>query len=828
MLTLSLLAIGLGGCASSSSGTSTPPPGQPQAALAPSQLTFPATAVGVAATSMPITLSNPGNAALGISSITVTGANVSSFSQTNGCTSSLAAGASCSISVSFNPAATSTLSATISVADNATGSPHTAAITGTGTASLAPQVTVTGAAQVRLGATTQFTAAVTNEANTTVTWQVNGVNGGGSATGTISTTGLYTPPAAIPAVNPVTITAISVAAPSVSGTASETIWNPVPVISTATATQNYGAPTGFLSVTGTSFVSGAQILVGGVATATTFVSSTLLQAANAPISSGATSIVIAVTSPNPGSVTTPPVSANIQASLSSAARLLDQATFGPTLSDIQTVQAEGLPAYLAAQFATPATIEPDIPATPPAICATTFLPCEQAEWWQTALTGPDQLRQRVAFALSEMFVVSTNSVDPRSVITYQNMLAKDAFANFLTTMNDVTLSTAMGGYLNMLHSAKPGVVNGVPQIANENFGRENMQLFTVGLDLLNPDGTLQLDPSGNPIPTYTEAQVQAFSRVYTGWTYATATGGSPTKFPNYTANYDFPMAPVETQHDMLSKTLLNGTTLPAGQTAEVDLAGALSNIFNHPNVGPFVCRQLIQHLVTSNPSPAYVGRVAAVFADDGTPAHTRGNMQAVVQAILLDAEARAGDANPSYDGGHLREPMLYLTDVLRGLGFTFVGGGVGTGPEYYSVLSNYTNPFGQMPYTSPAVFNFFPPNYVIPGTTANAPEFDIENTASTVLRLSLANILVYSQVSDFSVDLSATGPLGIMASATGSATTDSTNLVNALSNIFMHGQMPAQMQTDIVAHVATLTNIPQRVRVATYLVLTSSFYKVEH
>jgi hypothetical protein len=332
--------------------------------------------------------------------------------------------------------------------------------------------------------------------------------------------------------------------------------------------------------------------------------------------------------------------------------------------------------------------------------------------------------------------------------------------------------------------------------------------------------------NGNPIPAYTEAQVQAFSRAYTGWTYATATGGSPASFPNNTANYDSPMAPVETQHDMTAKILLNGTTLAAGQSAEQDLTGALTNIFNHPNVGPFVCRQLIQHLVASNPSPAYVSRVAAVFANDGTG--VRGNMQAVIQAILMDQDARAGDTSPNFDGGHLREPMLYLANIVRGLGFTFVGAGTGTGAEYYSTLSNYTSPLSEKPYTSGAVFNFFPPNYVIPGTTANAPEFGIENTASAILRLTLANTIVFNRISDFNVDLSATSALGIAASKTGNAATDSTNLVTALGTIFMHGQMPAQMQTDIVNHVQTLTSIPQRVDVATYLVITSSFYKVEH
>ncbi len=420
-----------------------------------------------------------------------------------------------------------------------------------------------------------------------------------------------------------------------------------------------------------------------------------------------------------------------------------------------------------------------------------------------------------------MFVVSTNTINPRAVTPYQNILAKDAFANFATIMKDVTLSPAMGGYLDMLNSNKPGTVNGVVQIANENYAREFMQLFTTGIDLLNPDGSLQLDSSGNPIPVYTEAQVQAFARAYTGWTNATSTGGSPSKFPNNTASYDFPMAAVESAHDMSSKTLLNGTVLPAGQSAEQDLAGAIANIFAHPNVGPFVCRQLIQHLVASNPSPAYVARVAAVFANNGNG--VRGDMQAVVARHPRRRRCPRRRHQPNFDGGHLREAMLYMTNVLRGLSFTN-NSTVGD----YSTLGNYTTALGEKPYTSGSVFNFFPPNYIIPGTTFNAPEFGQENTASTILRLTLADNIVYNRITGFTGDLSATSALGIMASKTGNAATDSGNLVDALGTIFMHGQMPTQMRTAIVNHVQTLTNISQRVRVATYLVITASQYKIEH
>jgi uncharacterized protein (DUF1800 family) len=704
--------------------------------------------------------------------------------------------------------------------------------TGGAVAATTPSVTVNGAGQVRLGSTAQLTATVTNETNTAVTWKVNGTTGGSSTVGTISTTGLYTPPAVIPATNTVTISATSVAATTVSGSATETILNPLPVITSATVTVSPGATSGLLDVKGTGFVVGSALQPMFPGIATVFVSATELQT-TIPVATGDTTEAVSVVNPTPGGTTSANAAAQVillKASLQAAARLLDQATFGPTLTDIQYVESVGLDAYLNGQFNAGTTLEPDIANPAPLICVNSTIPCQQSEWWQVALTGPDQLRQRVAFALSEMFVISTNSVNPRAVTTFQNVLAKDAFVNFYTLLKDVTLTPGMGLYLNMLNSAKPGVVNGVAQIANENYGRENMQLFTLGIDLLNQDGSVQVDGSGNPIPAYTEDQVQAFARAYTGWTYGQPGGVALTKYPNPTADYDDPMQAYEAQHDTLPKILLNGTTLPAGQTAESDLTGALTNLFNHPNVGPFVCRQLIQHLVASNPSPDYVSRISAVFANDGT--NTRGNMKAVILAILEDPDARAGDTSPSFDGGHLREPMLYMTNLIRGLGFVNKDAAAGNDTialASYNSLSNYTSALGQKPYTSGSVFNFFPPDYVIPGTTANAPEFGIENTASAILRLSLANTLVFNGISNFTVDLSNTSALGLMASATGNARTDSTNLVNALSTMFLHGQMPTEMSRPIIQQVASIVGNPaERVRVATYLVITSSEYKIEH
>jgi uncharacterized protein (DUF1800 family) len=672
-------------------------------------------------------------------------------------------------------------------------------------------VTVSGSSQVRLGGTASFTATVANLSNTAVTWQVGGINGGTSSIGTIKGAGVYTPPANIPGTNPVTVTAVSVASPSTSGSAQLNVFNPVPTITSASAILVSGTSY-TLDVFGTNFVSGSQIQVGGSSVTTTIVSSTELQA-TVSVPSGTTSLAVSVVNPNPGSASSNSASATVAlASVAEAARLLDQATFGPTLAQIQNVQAVGIDAYITSQFNTPYTPLPNIPSPLPAVCLSANTPtvCEESEWWQVALTGNDQLRQRVAFALSEMFVISSDSVNATTVTYYHNMLAQDAFTNFSTILNDVSLSPGMGGYLNMLNSAKAPA----GQIANENYARELMQLFTIGINQLNQDGSLQLDGSGNPIPNYTEAQVQAFARGYTGWTYATSTGGTPTKFPNGTPNFFAPMAAVESAHDMTSKTLLNGAVLPANQTAEEDLAGALANLFAHQNVGPFVCRQLIQHLATSNPSPAYVARIAAVFANNGSG--VRGDMQAVIRDILEDSEARAGDTNPLDDGGHLREPILWITNFLRAVGFT----NTDVNGSYYN-LSNQANNLGERPYRSPAVFNFFPPGYVVPQTTLNAPEFGLENTATAILRLSLANTLVFNKVSGFSVDLSATGTLGQIAAASPA------NLVDTLGTMFMHGQMPSDMRTEILNTIGGLSTA-QQVRVATYLVITSSQYKVMH
>ena len=405
--------------------------------------------------------------------------------------------------------------------------------TGSSATSAAQQlsISVTGNTTVRLGTTSQFTATVTGVTGAVVSWMVDGTVGGGSVYGTISTTGLYTPPATIPS-GAVTVSGSVTSAGTTSGsTLRMVLQNPIPVVSSATATQVGTSQNFLIDVKGTGFLATSVLTVNTTSQTTTFVSATELQATFA-VPTGTTTLAVTVSNPDPGAIvssaTNVAVTPASAATLAAAARLLDQSSFGPTATTINHVQQIGLGPYITEQFAQPTTTLAQIPVNPlPALCLTsnTAYPCAESEWWTAAITGPDQLRQRVAFALSEMFVVSTQSVPGQSIPSFHNILANDAFGNFLTMMKDVSLSPAMGAYLNMLNSAKPAT----GQIANENYSRELMQLFTLGLYQLNQDGTPQLDASGNMIPAYTQAQVQAFARAYTGWTLANTAGGAVTK-----------------------------------------------------------------------------------------------------------------------------------------------------------------------------------------------------------------------------------------------------------------------------------------------------------
>src|SRR5581483_6023648 len=307
-----------------------------------------------------------------------------------------------------------------------------------------------------------------------------------------------------------------------------------------------------------------------------------------------------------------------------AARFLAQATFGPKMSEITALQSKGFDAWMNEQFALPVTAHVPYLEAVEAAAGDNFYQTQMMEsFWKQSVTGQDQLRQRVSFALIEILVVSFNSnldSDQYAIASYVDTLNKDAFGNFRQLLEDVTLHPAMGRYLDHLQNDKEDPATG--RNPNENYAREILQLFTIGLYKLHPDGSLMLDANGLPIPTYDQTVVEGFAHVFTGWSYGwfPVTENNwkwPSVWKNGHAFWVVPMQLWPDHHSTSTKKLLNGVTLPAGQTAQKDLKDALDNIFNHPNVGPFIARQLIQRLVTSNPSPGYVYRVAQKFNNNG-------------------------------------------------------------------------------------------------------------------------------------------------------------------------------------------------------------------
>jgi uncharacterized protein (DUF1800 family) len=522
----------------------------------------------------------------------------------------------------------------------------------------------------------------------------------------------------------------------------------------------------------------------------------------APSASGVFSITISATNGVPPDASQSFVLTVNQASSASAARFLEQSTWGPTAASIAQVQASGLQGYLQQQFSAPISTYPALGPTDP-------LGVVQNQFFANALQGQDQLRQRVSFALSEIIVISgvgTNIKSPTAFPLWMNMLQNDAFGNFFNLLNDATLSPSMGSYLNMAEN------NGCAKNCrpNENYAREVLQLFSIGLYQLNIDGTPMLDQNNNLIPTYSQDTIDGFGQVFTGWAYPTPPGGTP-HFFTPKPYYGGPMIAFPVHYSKNSKTLLNGTTLAAKGNIQTDLTSALQNIFVHPNLGPFISQQLIQKLVTSNPSPAYVSRVAQAFNNDGTG--VTGNMQAVVSAILLDPEARRGD-DPTQvlpSDGHLREPLLHMMTALRVVNATTGG----------TNLSNYANSMAQPPFLSPSVFNFYPPNYQVQGTPLLGPEFKILNANTTVARVNFINDLIYGSVgSDTTTDISAyvavAGDVGALL-----------NLVN--TNV-MHGQMPSDMYSTLFSTLSSgaFTTPTATAQAALYLTLSSSQFQMEH
>jgi uncharacterized protein (DUF1800 family) len=497
-------------------------------------------------------------------------------------------------------------------------------------------------------------------------------------------------------------------------------------------------------------------------------------------------------------------------------RLLEQATWGPTDAAINHVRKAGMNGWLADQLVEPASSYPSLPLQPTQIPISCDSTCQrdnysaypiQRTFFTNALYAPDQLRQRVAWALHSMIVISQLDVTQPSWMTpYLQILARDAFGNFRQILYDVTLNPGMGRYLDMITSTKNN--------PNENYGREILQLFSVGVDLLNPDGTVPVDGSGDALPTYDQSVVTGFAHVFTGWKIA------PPPSPGV-PNYIDPMVFVSTKHDSGSKQLLNGAVLPAGQTGAQDLNDGLDNIFNHPNVGPFVSMRLIRALVTSNPTPGYVQRVAAVFADDGSG--VRGNLKAVVQSILTDPEAR-GESKPDPNYGRLKEPVLFVTNLLRA--FNALSHDGASNSDGY--LSPQTANMGQDVFRPATVFSYFPADFVVPGSTdVLGPEFGILSATTALKRANFVNTMVFNG----GINVSANAPSGtsIDLSRLQQLAANPSSLVTELNRILMHGAMSPEMQASVVNAVNAVSSTKPLLRAqqALYLVATSSQYQVE-
>lgn len=416
-----------------------------------------------------------------------------------------------------------------------------------------------------------------------------------------------------------------------------------------------------------------------------------------------------------------------------AARLLTQATFGGEHAEQRALLEADPAVWLDAQLAQPLGETHWDYVTrrgPPgcSVCESTGRNAFMESFWRQADLAPDQLRRRFAFALSQILVID-DSEGEFAVASYLDMLERHAFGNYRDLLRDVSLHPAMGKYLSHMANQKADPVTG--RVPDENFAREAMQLFSIGLWELNLDGSRRLDQSGQPIPTYDQDDILNMARVFTGMSWGGA-DTSQARWNGFQINgvssqrWDLPMQFYERYHAPEAKVILKRLTIPAGTPGPETLEQAIDVLFNHPNVGPFIGEQLIQRLVTSNPSRGYVERVARAFNDNGSG--VRGDMKSVLRAILLDPEART--IPPNVDAaGKLREPVMRFSQWLRAY-----GGLAASGLHRITGLENTTTALGQAPFKSPSVFNFYRPDYQPPGAIAaaglRAPEFQITHETS--------------------------------------------------------------------------------------------------
>jgi uncharacterized protein (DUF1800 family)/fibronectin type 3 domain-containing protein len=489
----------------------------------------------------------------------------------------------------------------------------------------------------------------------------------------------------------------------------------------------------------------------------------------------------------------------VDADTTAAFRVLRQTTWGPSDGDVEHLKEVGVQAFLDEQMAAAPSEFPDT-------LFNASLEASQEHFMRVALTGSDQLRQRVAWALHKIWVVSAVEVPtPRAMVSYYRLLLDGAFGNYRDLMRNITLNPAMGRYLNMLDN-RSEVVTGVPP--NENYARELMQLFTLGTVRLNVDGSPVLGPGGAPVSSYTEHDVKALARILTGWTFG---DGNPDVAPTRRGreNHGVPMEPVEAYHDAAAKIFLNQEFI-AGRSARDDLERALDVLFYDNNVAPFVSKQLIQQLVTSNPSPSYVADIAAVFADNGTG--VRGDLAAVIRAIVMHPEAQTTNEN----AGKLSEPVLFVVSTLRALRANVAD---------HPFMSDKAEEMGQKVFYPPSVFSYFSPGYRVRGTAGPAgpllgPEFQILTSVTALVRANFVGSLIAGH---FGASVSIDDAEFIALARDAAALVDRCNLV------FMGGRMSADVRREVIGAVraSSVDNMRERVRTALYLTLAVAQAQVD-
>ena len=538
-------------------------------------------------------------------------------------------------------------------------------------------------------------------------------------------------------------------------------------------------------------------------------------------------------------------------------RFLTQSTFGPTEEEIKALyESNGdFNTWIDDQIAAPQTSVLD--SLDAHMRASGLNPLNkrnlELDWqkrmllsdilWERFVHGEDQLRQRVAFALSQIFVISDLSDalfnDTRGIANYHDIMSEHAFGNYRELLEAVTLNPMMGEYLSMVRNEKLDESRNIRP--DENYAREMMQLFTIGLVELNDNGTVRLNTEGDAIPTYDQDITKAFASVFTGWMY----GNAPSWYwaDWFNESTTLPMKPFDEFHDMRSKTLLNSEVLPAGQSAQQDLEAALDNVFSHSNVAPFVSKQLIQRLVTSNPSPYYVARVTAVFNNNGRG--EKGDLSAVVRAILLDPEARQTSPTGVESFGKLKEPVLKFTSLMRAFEVEAFQPLTDDGSAERETVRFFWPgfDFGQRPYGSPSVFNFYRPDYkpanAFGGADVVSPEFQILNEKNITAASNWGGSIIFNAY-DFlregcenELDFeSGVGCLYAKFDDEIELARNVDDLLDHLDVLMLSGHMTEEMRAILVDHIEPFDPLDEqqrlyRVAEATYLIWMSPAFAVQ-